>query len=65
MMFPARDQSAEVVKPGEEAFDFPASAVAPQFTTVLGGAAAIVFMGGAMSRIRRLCRRRWSSESLS
>lgn len=45
MMFPARDQSAEVVKPGKEAFDFPASAVAPQFTTVLGGSAAIVFMG--------------------
>ncbi len=45
MMFPARDQSAEVVKPGEEAFDFPASAVAPQFTTVLGGSVAIVFMG--------------------
>ena len=45
MMFPARDQSAEVVKPGKEAFDFPAAAVASQFATVLGGPVAIVFMG--------------------
>jgi hypothetical protein len=46
LMFPAADQSAEVVKPSEEAFDFPAAAVAAQFTTVLGVlSAAIVFVG--------------------
>ena len=37
MMFPARDQSAEVVQPGEEALDFPAAAIAAQFATVLRG----------------------------
>jgi hypothetical protein len=36
VIFPAADQSAEVVKPGEEALDFPAAAVAAQFATVLG-----------------------------
>ena len=35
-MFPTSDQSAEVVQPSKEAFDFPASAVAAQFATVLG-----------------------------
>lgn len=37
MMFPARDQSSEIVKPGEEALNFPAAAVAAQFATVLRG----------------------------
>jgi hypothetical protein len=36
VIFPAADESAEVVEPGEEAFDFPAAAVAPQFAPVLG-----------------------------
>src|ERR1700692_1306419 len=46
LMFPAADQSAEVVKPSEEAFDFPAAAVTAQFTTVLGVLpAAIVLVG--------------------
>ncbi len=36
LMFPAADQSAEVVEPSEEALDFPAAAVAAQFATVLG-----------------------------
>src|ERR1700675_1643375 len=36
LMFPAADQSAEVVKPSEEAFDFPAAAVTAQFTAALG-----------------------------
>ena len=37
MMFPARDQSAEIVKPGEETLNFPAAAIAAQFATVLRG----------------------------
>ena len=37
MVFPARDQSAEVVKPGKQTFDFPAAAVAAQFASILGG----------------------------
>ena len=37
MIFPAAHQSAEVVKPGEEAFDFPAAAITAQFASVLGG----------------------------
>ncbi len=32
---PAGDEAAEVMEPGEEAVDFPAAAVATQFTTVL------------------------------
>ena len=45
VIFPAGDQPAEIVEPGEEALDFPAAAVAPQFTAVLGAlAAAIVFV---------------------
>ncbi len=35
VIFPAADQSAEVVKPGEEALDFPAATVAAQFATIL------------------------------
>src|ERR1035438_489772 len=42
LMFPAADQSAEVVKPSEEAFDFPATAVTAQFTTVLGVLSAAI-----------------------
>jgi hypothetical protein len=45
VIFPAADQSAEVVKPSEEALDFPAAAIAAQFATVLGAlAAAVVFV---------------------
>jgi hypothetical protein len=45
-IFPAADESAEVVKPSEEALNFPAAAVAPQFPTVLGAlATAIVLVG--------------------
>src|SRR5713226_31384 len=45
VMFPTSDQSAEVVQPSEEAFDFPATAVAAQFATVLGDfTVAIVFV---------------------
>jgi hypothetical protein len=36
VIFPAADQSAKVVKPGEETFDFSAAAVTTQFATVLG-----------------------------
>lgn len=35
MIFPTGNQSAEVVEPGEKAFDFPVTAVAAQFATVL------------------------------
>jgi hypothetical protein len=35
LMFPAADESAEVVKPSEEALDFPAAAVTTQLATVL------------------------------
>ena len=46
LMFPAADQSAEVVKPSEEAFDFPAAAVTAQFTTVLGVLSAAIGLVG-------------------
>ena len=39
MIFPARDQAARVVEPGKEPFDFPATAVATQRTSILGGTA--------------------------
>ena len=46
LMFPAADESAEVMKPSEEALDFPAAAVTTQFATVLGVLpAAIVLVG--------------------
>src|SRR5688500_16740256 len=35
MAFPADDQAAEVVEPGEQPFDLPAPAVTPQFASVL------------------------------
>ena len=45
VIFPAGDQSAEVVEPSEESLDLPSTAVAAQFTTVLGVfPAAIVFV---------------------
>jgi len=36
VIFPAAHQPTEVVKPGEEAFDFPASAITAQFAAFLG-----------------------------
>ena len=46
LMFPAADESTEVVKPSEEALNFPAAAVTTQFATVLGVLpAAIVLVG--------------------
>ena len=45
VIFPAADQSAKVVKPSEEALDFPAAAVTAQFAAILSVlAAAIVFV---------------------
>ena len=35
VVFPARDQAAEVVHPGEEPFNFPAPAIAAQLSSVL------------------------------
>lgn len=53
MMFPARDQSAEVVKPGKEALNLPAAAVAPQFATILRGfsRAVAVVRGNQMNAV--------------
>ena len=46
LMFPAADESPEVVEPSKEALDFPAAAVTTQFATVLGVLpAAIVLVG--------------------
>jgi hypothetical protein len=46
LMFPAADQSAEVVKPSEQALDFPAAAVTSQFAAVLSVfPAAVVLVG--------------------
>jgi len=44
VILPTDDQTAEVMEPGEEAFDFPAAAVAPQGTAVLGFPPAVVAM---------------------
>ena len=33
--FPANDSAAKIVKPGEQPFDFPTAAVAPQAATIL------------------------------
>src|SRR6202035_1337444 len=46
VIFPAADQSAEVVEPGKEALDFPAPTVAPQFAAVLSALAAAVVLVG-------------------
>ncbi len=46
VIFPAANQSAEVVQPSEEPLDLPSTAVAAQFTTILGVfPAAIVLVG--------------------
>jgi hypothetical protein len=44
LMFPAAYESAEIMEPSEEAFDFPAAAVAPQFPAVLGALAAAIVL---------------------
>ena len=46
VIFPAADQSAKVVKPGEEALDFPAAAVAAQFAAVLSPFLAAIELVG-------------------
>jgi len=54
---PARDDAAEVMKPGEEAFDLPAPAIATQRSAILGASAPVwpmrsnqfdVVLGGEM-----------------
>src|SRR5208282_1836030 len=46
VIFPAGDQSAEIVEPRKETLDFPAPTVATQFAAVLGAlATAIVLVG--------------------
>ena len=42
VMFPAADESAEVVEPREEPLDFPAAAVAAQFAAVLSALPAAI-----------------------
>jgi len=44
VIFPAVDQSAEIVQPCKEALDFPATAVPPQFAAVLGALAAAIVL---------------------
>ena len=52
VVFPAADQSAEVVEPGKEPLDFPAAAVTAQFAAILSAfAAANVFMGRDESNV--------------
>src|ERR1700704_2813493 len=46
VIFPAADESAEIVEPGKEALDFPAPAVTAQFAAVLGTLAAAVVLVG-------------------
>jgi len=46
VIFPAAHESAEIVEPGKEALDFPASTVATQFAAVLGALAAAVILVG-------------------
>ena len=42
VIFPARDNTTKVMKPSEQPFDFPAPAIAPQRTTVLGNRFAAI-----------------------
>src|SRR5258705_12625139 len=46
VIFPAADESAEIVEPGKEALDFPAPAIMAQFAAVLGTLVAGVLFGG-------------------
>jgi hypothetical protein len=45
MLFPARDEPAEVVHPGEGSFHFPAPAIAPQLTPALSPLSAPMPIG--------------------
>lgn len=47
VIFPAADQSAKVMKPGEKTFDFPAAAVTAQFATVLSALPAAIELVGS------------------
>ena len=58
VIFPAADESAEIVEPGKEALDFPAPTVATQFAAVLGALRRRLYLWGAMSRMPDFCRRR-------
>ena len=44
VIFPAAHQSAKVVEPGEEALDFPATAVSAQFAAVLSALPAAIVL---------------------
>ena len=45
VVFPSRDESAEVMHPCKEAFDFPTSSVAAQLSSVLGLSFAVAAVG--------------------
>jgi hypothetical protein len=52
----AHDQAAEVLQPGEEAFDLPAAAIAPEWAAILGFAFPPTAMGrNQLDPIRRKC----------
>lgn len=62
--FPANDEPAEVVQPGERSLDLPALAVASQRPAVLrGGALAALAMGADQLDPRAASRWRCGSES--
>ena len=54
VIFPAADQSAEIVEPSKEALDFPAPTVATKFAAVLGALAAVSYIVGAFSRFFKI-----------
>ena len=53
MIFPAADESAEVMEPGEEAFDFPSAAGAAESPAVLRDAMAAPIRGDHFDAVMR------------
>ena len=51
VIFPAGDEPARVVEPGEEAFDLPAAPVTPQRTAILRRAAARAIRGNHLDAV--------------
>jgi len=58
LIFPAADESAEVVEPSEEALDFPEAAVTTQFAPSWVLFRRRLCLWGAMSRMRCCCSKR-------
>jgi len=65
VVFPANDGATKVMKPGEQALDFPATPVAAQNPAVLRRSATRTNLWGAMSCTPYRSWMRWSSGSLS